>query len=906
MPLKVYLGTDSSGTLLAASNIKVINILDAKDSMSFSLDGATACSMYEDIYCEYDDGATTEGVFIGFIESISVDVPRVITCLGLAGKMSWWIVPQGASKTIQDEGVVDAIHALDDNRLDLNDSDGVAMTGLSQYANIDADNPDYYLLVADGTKGPATQVCQNGANDWIGYASATNFENVLNETDYTDINRTSAGGDDFALRSTDTDEYFRSYSTISLDVQNYDIPDSVTITNIRIGGRVVITVDNCTSQKVYTRAELALGTTAGSYQTIALSQPVLNKNWPAGDASIGFTFNWTGRWADLRVKPFTSVGGEWSGGKIMVSLISWRHDYATFYEKPSITLTWKYLNCEFDYGTATFEPSNAAIVDADDPNEIETAVDYNALGVAPGDKWAIGVDYNKALLQAFTYTDLPENLIYAINEGAYYGKGIAKNFYGCTCWEMVTQLIKDVQHHIWTDNHTKSVIIGGYSNMGDSITLDSPGRTSEATVNQYPPAQVAVIWKDGIEFASTGVEGAKGVMKISDEGIITQAEAETQAALAATDAAEIKYSVECKYAGTALVANGAIPRVGRLYDLTYTKKDGTTHSFTDEPARYVSIFNNGGDEHYNVSVSLGRGSTPYHEKVPKMIMENRNAIAARQFKAMSSTYTPAKRHSALNGVAGSTDQYHVSSSQYANLLVHGDVDDVSVNGADDVPISSNWAYDHENNTTTAHGAVSTNTASKLVVRDANARAQFGDPAAAQDAVTLNYYRYPPKRGLIELIQNEETNTQNIVYSGYQPFADNDTDTGFWRCVMPPDLKAGGKVSLWLILSNDHASGKKITFNQIGLCAAPKNGTFFTYLNDWNGGAADYIKLTTTLDGSVTVKAEHFEVLTDNTGFAAYDAVWLKLIRNASNADDDWGATCYVRAYLTYERDLVGS
>jgi len=48
--------------------------------------------------------------------------------------------------------------------------------------------------------------------------------------------------------------------------------------------------------------------------------------------------------------------------------------------------------------------------------------------------------------------------------------------------------------------------------------------------------------------------------------------------------------------------------------------------------------------------------------------------------------------------------------------------------------TSNVVYDHTANTTTAHGAVSAATASKLVVRDASARAKFAAPAAAGDAL----------------------------------------------------------------------------------------------------------------------------------------------------------------------------
>lgn len=41
-------------------------------------------------------------------------------------------------------------------------------------------------------------------------------------------------------------------------------------------------------------------------------------------------------------------------------------------------------------------------------------------------------------------------------------------------------------------------------------------------------------------------------------------------------------------------------------------------------------------------------------------------------------------------------------------------------------------------TAAVHGAVSTNTASKIIIRDASARAQVADPSAAQDIATKNY------------------------------------------------------------------------------------------------------------------------------------------------------------------------
>ena len=67
-------------------------------------------------------------------------------------------------------------------------------------------------------------------------------------------------------------------------------------------------------------------------------------------------------------------------------------------------------------------------------------------------------------------------------------------------------------------------------------------------------------------------------------------------------------------------------------------------------------------------------------------------------------------------------------------LLISEIDDTPVNGITNAPISSNWAFDHAANTTTAHGAVSAATASKHVVRDASGRAKFVASAANGDAV----------------------------------------------------------------------------------------------------------------------------------------------------------------------------
>ena len=71
---------------------------------------------------------------------------------------------------------------------------------------------------------------------------------------------------------------------------------------------------------------------------------------------------------------------------------------------------------------------------------------------------------------------------------------------------------------------------------------------------------------------------------------------------------------------------------------------------------------------------------------------------------------------------------------YKNGVYIPPLDDIPVDGELEKGVTSNRGFDHEADTTTAHGAVSAATASKIVIRDALARAKFAAPAAAGDAL----------------------------------------------------------------------------------------------------------------------------------------------------------------------------
>ena len=666
IPFKVYLGSSSAGTFLKASGISVSLILDARDVAEFTCDDTAAeqaIAQKTDVYIEYNDGATTKGAFLGFVSAVSTAFPRKVSCIGLTGKLDWFIVNEGASKTLQDEGTVHSLSTDPEHGIEcynLENDHGVDITGYVPTAS----ETYYYLIVSDHTTDETTQICKNGANGWIGYADDSNMTELEANTYASIDDDMDPGGVNWETGINSPTESTVYYSRVYLQVENYEITKTVTPTTMRISGIIDYTIGPYTNgfgMKNKLTINLYLGTKLiYSGDTVLSSQGLVDttKTLYFNDLEI-----------DLRnYNPFTIGDTYLEGGIIEVQLIETRHNYTPAFTASKIFVEWKCLTASFDYETLTFDTVNNPITDSDGNYIAYTgAVDYVALGVAASDRWAIGVDYNIAIngiLSAQLPMSASSDLALVVHEGVSIGKGIAKNLFGATGYELLTTYIEDLEYHFWFDMISKAIIVNNYAGMGDAIALATPHEGSVATIDRYCPAYCAVIWRDGIEVAATGVSGAKGIEKVQQESILTRAEAAARASAMATKYASIVYSIECNYTGTPLVAASAtdIPRPGRRYTVTLYNNDGTTTEYATEPLRRVTITNNGGDEHFSTKAFLGMGSTPYHERVPKEIAKLKQGLRDQQLSLMSSSYTPITRHGSLAGIYGNADQYHTDSS----------------------------------------------------------------------------------------------------------------------------------------------------------------------------------------------------------------------------------------------------
>jgi hypothetical protein len=871
MPFLVYQGTSNAGTLLTASEISPILVLDGKDVLTFQLDDSTTTiTQKEDIYCEYSYDETNYGIFEGFVETISTNHPRLVTCLGVVAKMEWYMVEENQTTTILDEGIVKQVNAGDGTRLDLYDNDSVAITDTAPYANPNPSYPEHYLIVSDATKEETVLNLQNGANNWIGYSDELSPAAWGTETnDYTKVDNASFAADEdhwkvIAIKGA-LDWYTNYFMTINLGLENYGIAITETLTNLHVEGTVYVKVgfelmafENIQSHFLIGLTLYGNGNTTviWSYgnRTAIIDRPVL----------LPFAF-------DIKnPNCFTEGEPNYTGGAFRLSIYWSRGINANTENVPYTEIQWQALKASISHTTKTFDTLNDAITFTEAGDTIGTAHDYGATGVTANDRWMVGIDYNLALARCFlaeAETSLPANLRYVINQSTSLGKGIAKRFNGATGFEMMEGLVKDIDFHYWANYNPATINIDSIAHMLAAVTLNTPAVGSVAQLEQYSPATICVVWKDGYVYAATGVSGAKGLIKFQEENILTKAEAKARATIYATKYAQPTYAIELKYSGSCLVANGAPPQLGALYDVTLYNDDGTTTTYEDLPARRITMFNSGSDEYYEISMSLGLGSTPTEEKIPKDIETIKKQLMQEKIVRMTSTYTPTNRHNALLGIAGNADAYHMDST-FGTVTAF---EDAASNNADRI-CSSQSVYEVK---TTADAALP----------------KAGGTMTDLIAIT--------SKGLVELRPIEERCTNNISINGFALLNDNDTDVAYFQCMIPPDYKSGTTATLYMIVYNTKDIGTTIKLTAVSFYRFVKDSTLII-INNWNQEAGDTFTFTATLDGAPNNKFEHQLVL-DNITLAAYDKLRFTMQRNGGG--DSWGEACGIAFYITYTRAI---
>ena len=135
----------------------------------------------------------------------------------------------------------------------------------------------------------------------------------------------------------------------------------------------------------------------------------------------------------------------------------------------------------------------------------------------------------------------------------------------------------------------------------------------------------------------------------------------------------------------------------------------------------------------------------------------------------------------LDGIEALADVTSTYETSHADVLVDGDVDDTPVDAATTAPISSNWAYDHDNdanahhtqNADTALGAQSENL-------DMNTHKIVGvtDPDDAQDAATKQYVDdNGGGAGALDDLSDAKTPATDNLFIGTDAGRDNTTGNG---------------------------------------------------------------------------------------------------------------------------------
>jgi hypothetical protein len=645
------LSTYRNGTLIDTAAITFTELLDAKDSASFEMNTASDTLVYNDLIEIYID-ADAMPAFTGYVSGIEGTHPRSVTCIGYLDALSQCILAENNTKTIVDSGKV---HTAIGIALTCYDPDGAdTLAWVNDQYNATA-NRSYYVIVSDQTKGTTTLDCQNGANDYIGYGRT--LSNTTNEANaYTNVHHSEDGDFTNAWRSdyTQTTVGYQNHAEIiHLALENYSVAKTNTVDHIDVEAMCkCIVAPNATHAGELMFFGLGLGNTNTAdnmfSNVLAADSVIIN----AASVQTKVLYVHVTRTLSANSEVFGDGAVNLKDGYIGI----WGRGYlASAGSLPQTFLYWTACKVTVYYASGTFTTINVPITDTQGPNILtQAATNFQTLGVISGDGWTITNDMAEALQNCFT-SIIPATIpAVNINNGVAIGKGVALELYGADGYQMMCEILKTAEFHYFVENTWgKQVTILKVADMIDDGAIDTPHPDSSASLEEGARRYIVVVWRDSIIVKDCGT--GSGVYKEVDKSIVTAASAQERADALAVDHNVDRYSVHAIWHHLPAVR----PKVGHKFDITVS---GVT--YTDQACRRVTYTHDGALGKWTVEAWLGLGSTPSVEKQWKELGAIRKDFENDKLSSMTTPYTGVSRHAQLNGVNGSTDQYHVSSVQY--------------------------------------------------------------------------------------------------------------------------------------------------------------------------------------------------------------------------------------------------
>jgi hypothetical protein len=372
-------------TVSTASNFHLICLVDAINQMTFQVPR----SEYDTWIARMDQDVlvyhSTDFLGTCYIKSIVKSFGHLtITCQGQLGKLQWWMVPELSSRSWYDKGKV---HSVSTTTLTLYDQDGAD--------ELDFTNDQYnneYLIVSEGTTEDETKECVNGANDYIGHSEYKQVTWTPSSGNYTNIKKTTTTSkmELHNLSTTGTHKYF-----VNLNIGYLNIPDSATILKMTVvaGGTHSVYCPNYPNKRFW--FDLVGGTAYDSSAFVFIFEPASIKA-ADGEKEWGITVDITN---DLS-RIFQTSGGIYVNGAIGILYYA-SSGGGSLGDDQNYSINWNRLTVSITYRTATFDEINVIITDTVATNQITTATNFAAAGVAENDLWVVCKSLNAAFEAVF-------------------------------------------------------------------------------------------------------------------------------------------------------------------------------------------------------------------------------------------------------------------------------------------------------------------------------------------------------------------------------------------------------------------------------------------------------------------------------------------------------------------------